>query len=116
MKNTDDEVLFKLVKYHLNKSYHERKDTIIHGGTGLTQPAQWYRDFAKAVIAEAVVAEREACAQVCDEKASKMEQEAQAAEADKEDATSLRSSAWLISVCASSIRARAAIAAAKENT
>jgi hypothetical protein len=67
--------------------------------------------FAQLVAA----AEREACAQVCDEKASKMEQEAQAAEADKEDATSLRSSAWLISVCASRVRARAAIATAKEN-
>lgn len=50
MKNIDDEILFKLVKYHLNKSYHERKDAVIHTGTGLTQPAQWYRDFAQAVI------------------------------------------------------------------
>lgn len=53
MKNIDDEILFKLVKDHLNKIYHKRKDKIIHAGTGLTQPAQWYRDFAKAVIAEA---------------------------------------------------------------
>lgn len=53
MKNIDDEILFKLVKDHLNKRYHKRKDKIIHAGTGLTQPAQWYRDFAKAVIAEA---------------------------------------------------------------
>lgn len=53
MKNIDDEILFKLVKDHLNKSYHERKDKIIHAGTGLTQPAQWYRDFAKEVIDEA---------------------------------------------------------------
>ena len=50
MKNIDDEALFKLVKYHLNKSYHERKDAVIHTGTGLTQPAQRYRDFAQAVI------------------------------------------------------------------
>ena len=50
MKNIDDEILFKLVKDHLNKSYHERKDKVIHGGTGLTQPAQWYRDFARAVV------------------------------------------------------------------
>ena len=50
MKDIDDEVLFKLVKYHLNKIYHKRKDKIIHAGTGLTQPAQWYRDFAQAVI------------------------------------------------------------------
>ena len=53
MKNIDDEILFKLVKDHLNKFYKERNDRIVHGGTGLTQPAQWYRDFAKAVIAEA---------------------------------------------------------------
>lgn len=64
--------------------------------------------FAQLVAA----AEREACAKVCDEKALKMEQETQAAESDKEDATSLRSSAWLISVCASNIRARSAIAKA----
>ena len=50
MKDIDDEVLFKLVKYHLNKSYHDRKDAVVHKGTGLTQPAQWYRDFAQAVI------------------------------------------------------------------
>ena len=50
MQNLNDEKLFKLVKYHLNKSYHERRDTIIHSGTGLTQPAQWYRDFARAVV------------------------------------------------------------------
>ena len=50
MKNIDDEILFKLVKDHLNKSYHERKDKVIHGGTGLAQPAQWYRDFARAVV------------------------------------------------------------------
>ena len=50
MKNIDDEILFKLVKDHLNKIYHKRKDKIIHAGTGLTQPAQWYRDFAQEVI------------------------------------------------------------------
>ena len=50
MKNIDDEVLFKLVKHHLNKSYHDRTDAVVHKGTGLARPAQWYRDFAQAVI------------------------------------------------------------------
>lgn len=50
MKNIDDEILFKLVKEHLNKSYNESIDTVVHLTTGWEQPAQWYRDFALAVI------------------------------------------------------------------
>lgn len=53
MKNIDDEILFKLVKDHLNKDYKESRDSVVHLKTGWSQPAQWYRDFAKAVIAEA---------------------------------------------------------------
>lgn len=45
MKNIDDETLFKLVEEHLNKFYRG-----VHAGTGLSQPAQWYRDFARAVV------------------------------------------------------------------
>ena len=50
MKNIDDETLFKLVEEHLNKFYKESTDRCVHGGTGLSQPAQWYRDFARAVV------------------------------------------------------------------
>lgn len=56
MKNIDDEILFKLVEEYLNKFYRESDDRIIGlgGVTGLTQPAQWYRDFARAVIGVAL--------------------------------------------------------------
>ena len=50
MKNIDDETLFKLVEEHLNKFYRERTDRIVHAGTGLAQPADWYRNFARAVV------------------------------------------------------------------
>ena len=49
-KAYDDETLFKLVEEHLNKFYKESTDRCVHGGTGLSQPAQWYRDFARAVV------------------------------------------------------------------
>ena len=50
MKNIDDETLFKLVEEHLNKFYKESTDRIVHAGTGLAQPADWYRNFARAVV------------------------------------------------------------------
>ena len=50
MKNIDDETLSKLVEEHLNKFYKESTDRIVHAGTGLAQPADWYRNFARAVI------------------------------------------------------------------
>lgn len=59
-------------------------------------------DFAVRVAA----AEREACAQVCMEKAFQLEVNAQEDGCDDDDRVGLRSSAWLISVCASAIRAR----------
>ena len=61
-----------------------------------------FTSFAALVAAK----ERGMCAQVCTNKAMRMEQEAQAADCE-DDSTSLRSSAWLISVCAAAIRARA---------
>ena len=49
MQNLKDETLFALIKEHLNRTYRERDDTVIHLGSGHYQPADWYRDFARAV-------------------------------------------------------------------
>ena len=49
MKNIDDKTLLALVKEHFNRTYRERDDTVIHLGSGHYQPADWYRDFARAV-------------------------------------------------------------------
>ena len=75
------------------------------------QAAQIENEELKARIARsglelqrAVLAEREACAQICDERA--MKNEIACADADQEDATSLRSAAWQMSICAAAIRAR----------
>lgn len=57
-------------------------------------------------LQRAVLAEREACARVCDERAMKNEHACEGL--DDEDATSLRSAAWQMSLCAAAIRARGA--------
>jgi len=61
-------------------------------------------------VQRAVIAEREACAKVCDGKAMRCETRAQEAiEAGEHDEVSaIRSTAWQISVCAAAIRARGA--------
>ena len=61
-------------------------------------------------LQRAVIAEREACAKVCDDKAMHCEAKAQEAiEAGEHDEVSaIRSTAWQISVCAAAIRARGA--------
>lgn len=53
MKNIDDEMLFKLVKEHFDRDYKESIDCFINSETGWAQPAQWCRDFAEDLIAEA---------------------------------------------------------------
>ncbi len=62
-------------------------------------------------VQRAVIAEREACAKVCDDKAMRCETRAQEAiEAGEYDEVSaIRSTAWQISVCAAAIRARGAV-------
>lgn len=52
----------------------------------------------------AVATEREACAMVCDARAERNEEEA--AVADEDEQSNLRSAAWQMSVCAAEIRAR----------
>ena len=61
-------------------------------------------------VQRALIAEREACAKVCDDKAMRCETRAQEAiEAGEHDEVSaIRSTAWQISVCAAAIRARGA--------
>ena len=54
MKNIDDKTLLALVKEHFNRTYRERDDTVIHSGSGHYQPADWYRNFARAVIGVAL--------------------------------------------------------------
>lgn len=58
----------------------------------------------------AAAAEREACAKVCDEEADRMESEAQRAieNGENDEVSSIRSSAWKLSVAANRIRARGA--------
>lgn len=84
------------------------KDQIIElakqAGISERHPGGYWR-FAE-LIAEA---EREECAKVCDEKAMRCEEEAQFqidAEGIEADVSGIRSSAWLIYVCASLIRSR----------
>lgn len=63
-------------------------------------------EVAEAAVKQARVDALEEAASICKAKAAHMESEAQSALADgeeEEDITSLRSSAWLLSVCASSI-------------
>jgi hypothetical protein len=55
-------------------------------------------------VALVAAAEREACAKVCDDEASRCEAAAERAEAD--EVAAIRSMAWKISVCAAGIRAR----------
>lgn len=62
--------------------------------------------FAALVAAKASKEERDACEKVCISKAEAMEREANSENCEKDDVVSLRSSAWLISVCAALIRGR----------
>ena len=57
---------------------------------------------------ESIAAEREACAAICDEEAEKMEREAQAAinSGHHDEVSSLRSTAWKLSIAAARIRDR----------
>lgn len=68
----------------------------------------WSFDAIAQAIEEAQAAEREACAQVCQERAEKCEREAQIAGAahEHDEAVSLRATAWQITVCAKRILAR----------
>ena len=50
MKNIDDETLFKLVEEHFNRTYRERDDAVIHSEAGHYMPADWFRNFARAVV------------------------------------------------------------------
>lgn len=60
------------------------------------------------LVNEAVKREREACAQVCQERAEKCEREAQIAGAahEHDEAVSLRATAWQLTVCANRISKR----------
>ena len=60
------------------------------------------------LIADAVAAEREACAKVCDDKAMHCKTKAQEAidAGEHDEVSAIRSTAWQISVCAAAIRAR----------
>ena len=60
---------------------------------------QWCENFAALVRAHAL----EEAAKVCDARATKNELACH--DADEDEATSLRSAAWQMSVCASAIRA-----------
>ena len=62
------------------------------------------RFMARADIAAAVAKEREECAQLCEAAANVMEEKTQ--ECDTDDIAHLRSTAWLICVCANKIRSR----------
>ena len=66
-----------------------------------------FETIAKAV-SDAIFAEREACATVCREGATKCEHEAQIAGAahEHDEAVSLRATAWQLTVCANRIEAR----------
>lgn len=61
-------------------------------------------------VQRAVIAEREACAKVCDDKAMLCEAKAQEAieAGERDEVSAIRSTAWQISVCAAAIRARGA--------
>ena len=66
-----------------------------------------FETIAKAV-SDAIFAEREACATVCREGATKCEHEAQEASAngEQDESVSLRATAWQLTVCANRIEAR----------
>mgnify|MGYP001768491304 CR=1 FL=1 len=68
----------------------------------------WSFDAIAHAIEEARAAEREACAQVCQERAEKFEGAARRADARREhdDAATCRATAWQIGICANRIRAR----------
>ena len=64
----------------------------------------------EAFAALVAAAEREACAQVCSNKALHCEAEAQRAidDGEHDEISAIRSAAWLISICAAAIRQRGA--------
>ena len=75
--------------------------------TDVVESVVWGNDaiaFARAVAAK----EREACAMVCDDRVMRCEKEAQEAiiNGEHDEVSSIRSTAWQISVCAAMIRAR----------
>ena len=72
----------------------------IHGNTVIAELER----FAALVAA----AERDACANVCGDRAMRCELEANQAieNGEHEESSALRSTAWQISVCAAAIRAR----------
>lgn len=72
---------------------------------GLALGPLW-RFMAKADIRAAVEAEREACAQMCEAAANVMEEKTAECEGDADDIAHLRSTAWLMCVCANKIRTR----------
>lgn len=65
---------------------------------------------ADVELQRAVIAEREACAKVCDDKAMHCETKAQEAieAGERDEVSAIRSTAWQISACAAAIRARGA--------
>lgn len=69
-------------------------------------PTANIQEMCMNIALKATEVENKACAEICNQKAMRMEIDAQSADCDKEDSTSLRSSAWLISVCAKDIEAR----------
>lgn len=71
------------------------------GEDGIDVLLERFYQAASLAAAEKV---KEEAARVCEDKAISMERKAQAADCDNDDSTSLQSSAWLISVCAGSIR------------
>ena len=73
--------------------------------------AEFFLAIAQTVWREAQQEEREACAQICDARAEKIEQAANdaALNGEREEISSLRATAWQLSVCAAAIRARGEI-------
>jgi hypothetical protein len=65
-----------------------------------------FQNFAQALMKMVAAAEREACAEVCDDEALRCEAAVQRAEPD--EVSAIRSTAWKISVCAAAIRKRGA--------
>lgn len=83
------------------KAQQHQPNCVFHTYHMIDEPLE---RFAALVAA----AEREACAQVCDDKAAHLEMKAQEViEAGEHDEVSaIRSTAWQLSVCADAIRAR----------
>lgn len=91
------------ISQRMDQAVHPKvTTTVIIPGDGIAS--------ADVDVQRAVIAEREACAKVCDDKAMRCETRAQEAiEAGEHDEVSaIRSTAWQISVCADAIRARGA--------